>query len=218
MGTNLYNYFIFDCDGVILNSNKIKSLAFYDTVKEFGAEFATKLYEYHLSNGGISRYEKFKYFKEKIYPNGENVDISKLLANFSEIIRNQLINSEVVDGLEELRKNLSSSEWSIVSGGDQIELREVFKQINISNFFDGGIFGSPDTKYDIIQKGIDSGKYYGNVLYFGDSKLDFEVAQFFGFDFVFIYQWTEVVDWEKYCVINKIKYAKDLMSILNIEN
>ena len=45
-----YDTFIFDCDGVILNSNKIKTKAFYDTAKIFGDKSALALKNYHLLN------------------------------------------------------------------------------------------------------------------------------------------------------------------------
>ena len=66
---NSYKTIIFDCDGVILNSNKIKTESFYKVAKKFGEKEAIKLVKFHLSNGGISRYEKFKFFLEIIKEN-----------------------------------------------------------------------------------------------------------------------------------------------------
>ncbi|UQB43268.1 hypothetical protein JX580_05170 [Thiomicrospira microaerophila] len=36
--------------------------------------------------------------------------------------------------------------WLIVSGGDQQELRGVFAARDLAKYFEGGIFGSPETK------------------------------------------------------------------------
>ena len=52
---------IFDFDGVILNSHKVKTSAFYYIFKEFGKRKALKAQKYHLKNVGISRIKKFKY-------------------------------------------------------------------------------------------------------------------------------------------------------------
>ena len=49
-----YNTLIFDCDGVILNSNNIKSKAFYDVALPYGVKAAEELYTYHIKNNGIS--------------------------------------------------------------------------------------------------------------------------------------------------------------------
>jgi len=53
---NEYQALVFDCDGVVLNSNKIKTQAFYEATKQFGHESAQALVDYHVANGGISRY------------------------------------------------------------------------------------------------------------------------------------------------------------------
>ena len=56
-----YDTFVFDCDGVILNSNEYKSEAFFKSTLKYGKENAKNL-RYHIKNGGISRNIKFKYF------------------------------------------------------------------------------------------------------------------------------------------------------------
>ena len=53
---NSYKSIVFDCDGVILNSNSIKTQAFYDTTAFLGVDVANELKNYHLANGGVSRY------------------------------------------------------------------------------------------------------------------------------------------------------------------
>ena len=63
-----YNSIIFDCDGVILNSNKIKTRAFRMASFAFGYEASNSLESYHLKNGGVSRYAKFDYFLKNIVP------------------------------------------------------------------------------------------------------------------------------------------------------
>ena len=69
---------IFDFDGVIINSHKIKSLAFYEVFKKFGKTYAKKALNYHLLNIGKSRYYKFKFILKNII---------RLQAN-SELIKN----------------------------------------------------------------------------------------------------------------------------------
>ena len=57
-----YDFFIFDCDGVILNSNSIKNFAFRLTLKNENKDLVDSFIKYHKENGGISRYEKFQHF------------------------------------------------------------------------------------------------------------------------------------------------------------
>ena len=55
---------IFDFDGVILDSVDVKTKAFKQMYSIYGDDVMRKVVDYHLLNGGISRYKKFKYFHE----------------------------------------------------------------------------------------------------------------------------------------------------------
>ena len=96
-----YKTIIFDCDGVVLNSNAIKTNAFYKLSKPFGDASAKTFIDFHKNNGGISRYKKFDYFvKNIIYEqidkkNGEDIErlIKRLCDEYSEIVIESLLNS-----------------------------------------------------------------------------------------------------------------------------
>ena len=47
MDISQYATLIFDCDGVILDSNKIKTTAFYNTALPYGEDAAEALVNYH---------------------------------------------------------------------------------------------------------------------------------------------------------------------------
>ena len=80
-----YSTIIFDCDGVILNSNDIKTNAFYEIAKVYGHLPALELKNYHKINGGVSRYEKFNYlFTNILCRPFESEEIGKLLLKNSE--------------------------------------------------------------------------------------------------------------------------------------
>ena len=61
-----YKSLIFDCDGVVLNSNKIKTEAFRKIFQPFGLDLANEMVRYHVNHGGISRYKKIDYFLENL--------------------------------------------------------------------------------------------------------------------------------------------------------
>ena len=52
-----FDFFVFDCDGVILDSNLLKTIAFSKSLPEY-PEKVSKFIDYHKANGGISRYKK----------------------------------------------------------------------------------------------------------------------------------------------------------------
>lgn len=215
--SNSFRTLVFDCDGVILNSNKIKTEAFFKTALPFGEPAANALIEYHIANGGVSRYKKFAYFIEQIHPScapGMNLpDQSDLLNTYAAHVRQGLLNCQIAPGLEALRKRTSGIPWLVVSGGDQAELRDVFADRGIAEWFDGGIFGSPDTKEKILQRELANGNIRHPALFLGDSKYDHQAATAAGLEFIFLYGWTEVTDWQEWAKNKKIKYCKNIESL-----
>ena len=55
---------IFDFDGVICDSNSVKTNAFLELYKDLDQNKLSFVKRYHIHNGGISRYEKIKYFEK----------------------------------------------------------------------------------------------------------------------------------------------------------
>jgi HAD superfamily hydrolase (TIGR01549 family) len=205
---------VFDCDGVILNSNKIKTKAFYNVAKVYGHKPAQALKDYHVQNGGISRYAKFKYFITKILKKPlEETELQQLLDNFAYEVKKALMVCEVAKGLEELRKNTKHANWLIVSGGDQGELREVFAERGLDGYFDGGIFGSPDDKNTILAAELKNQNITQPALFLGDSKYDYQVAKTAGLDFIFLTDWTEVKDWRPWVNENNLKNYRNLADL-----
>ena len=213
-----YKFIVFDCDGVILNSNQIKSQAFYSASLSWGPEAASALLSYHLNNGGISRYEKFRYFFDTIIPScssfDQGRDLSTMLDLYSTQVSNSLLNCEMTRSLPYLRSCTAGSKWVVASGSDQSELRTVFQKRRISHFFDAGIFGSPDDKITIVSNLI-SKDDFAQTLFFGDSLYDYKVAKHYGMDFLFVSDWTDLADWRKIVDIHGIPYIESLNSLLS---
>lgn len=188
-----YRTWVFDCDGVILNSNRVKTDAFFSAAMPWGKEAARRLVEHHVQNGGISRYAKFEYFLTGILGRTavDRDELEELLASYAAQVRKGLAECEVAPGLRELRKQTLDSRWMVVSGGDQAELRAVFAARGLAELFDGGIFGSPDTKDEILSREIESGLITFPAVFLGDSQYDYEAASTAGLDFIFVSGWTE---------------------------
>ena len=55
---------IFDFDGVIAESGKIKTQAFAELYRPHGDEIVAQVVQFHTQNGGMSRYRKFRHFQE----------------------------------------------------------------------------------------------------------------------------------------------------------
>ena len=213
-----YKNLIFDCDGIILNSNKIKTEAFKEVVYHYGKEAADELVKFHVMNGGISRYEKFSYFFETIASNHNldknSINVEKLIENYGSKVQKKLHTCEISAQIMQYRK-YSNGFWYIVSGSDQNELIKIFKEKKLQNSFNGGIYGSPLSK-DEIFKNIFKDKMdeISKSIYIGDSKYDYLSAKKIGVDFVFLSKWSEFKDIENYAKDNNIFCFKEFKEII----
>lgn len=196
----IYKTFVFDCDGVILNSNPVKTHAFYLAALSYGEKKAEALVDYHVAHGGISRYKKFDYFLRHIVgkENPTEKELKELLTAYAHETWKGLLSCEVASGLEELRQRTSASRWLLASGGDQAELRNLFVKRGLSHLFDGGIFGSPDDKKHILNREWQNSDIKQPVVFIGDSKYDYQAATEFDLDFIFVSGWSEVEDWQNF--------------------
>lgn len=217
MNIGNYRTVVFDCDGVVLDSNAIKTRAFHQAASPWGEEAARALAAYHQDNGGISRYAKMQYFLDEIVPNratrARGPGVEELLASFADIVTSELRRAPVAEGIDTLRQSVDSR-WLIVSGGDQDELRQVFADRGLTALFDGGIFGSPSPKDAILTREIDSGRIERPAVYLGDSTYDYHCANEAGLDFIFVSAWSEAPDWREFVATNRIPSIATLSQLL----
>ena len=169
---------IFDFDGVIVESADIKTRAYAQLYKEYGPEVVGKVVEYNLIQGGLSRYEHFRYFHRDILKKdlGQEEEI-QLAEKFSELVKNATINAPFVPGIIEfLDKYKNIIDFYIVSGTPEEELRYIVDMRNMIHYFKG-IYGSPQTKASIITNILlFSNIEKEDVVMIGDSMTDYDGA------------------------------------------
>ncbi|HSH98065.1 MAG: HAD family hydrolase [Methylophilaceae bacterium] len=213
-----YKTLVFDCDGVVLNSNQLKIQAYYATAQNYGASHqqSQALVDYHVEYGGISRFVKFDHFlREIMHKPVSDADIQFLLADFGREVERRLLGCEIAPGLHELKKAMPHTRWMMISGGDQDELRRLLAQRNLDHLFDAGIFGSPDNKDQVMAREMASGSLAKPAIFFGDSKYDHQSSGRAGLDFIFFSDWTDVDGWQQYCRENAITILPRLASLLD---
>ena len=211
-----YKTLVFDCDGVILDSNRIKTEAFSHVAMQFGVDAAEQLVRFHVKHGGVSRYRKFEYLLINILKRKSDAKVIEGLANqYGKRIRDQLLLCPVTSGLNKLRKATLHTNWMVVSGSDQGELHYIFAKRGLAPLFERGIHGSPDTKDEILSREIASGNLELPALFLGDSRYDHEAAKLAGLDFIFIHEWTEFSEWQNYCKINGISAINRISNLIS---
>jgi phosphoglycolate phosphatase-like HAD superfamily hydrolase len=212
-----YKTIVFDCDGVVLDSNITKIDSYFRTAKKLGAtdEQAQALVDHHVEFGGISRYPKFVWYLEEVLKKPATKEaVQEYLDAFSIAVKKGLMSCRIADGLNALREKTTNINWLIVSGGDQAEIRDLFDKRGLTSLFDGGLFGSPDNKDAILKREIENGNIQMPALFLGDSKYDYESSTRAGLDFVFLSDWTDLRDWKVFCKENQIDVCQKINSFL----
>jgi phosphoglycolate phosphatase-like HAD superfamily hydrolase len=188
---------IFDCDGVILQSNELKTEAFREVAARHDTAAAEQLVEFHRRHGGVSRYRKFRHLFEEILGWSDfDEAYADALARFAEIVSSGMRSCPEVPGVREFLEEIApTGQVFVASGSDEIELREVLRDRDLARYF-VDIFGSPRTKREIVS-GILSmpGLPAGRKVFVGDSEIDYRTASEFGFEFLMISGYTEWAGW-----------------------
>ena len=197
---------LWDFDGVILNSMKVRDWGFEEIFKNFDQELINELLIFHRKNGGLSRYVKIRYFYEKILSKSISEEkIDKYAESFSVLMKMELIKSEnlILDSLDYIKTNHQKYNFHIVSGSDQLELRFLCKELKIAQYFNS-IHGSPTPKNQLVSNLLDTYQYdKENTCLIGDSINDYEAAEYNEISF-FNYNNNEIRSLGK--EINSFKY------------
>lgn len=169
----------FDFDGVILDSVDVKTKAFAKMFQQYGPEIESKVVTYHLKNGGVSRFEKFKYYyKEYLRQNLSEHKLMELSDQFSALVVQDVVNSEFIEGAFETLNGLKRNEIPayIVSGTPHEEINDIVRKKGLEQYFDE-VHGSPRKKGEITKDIIQRREYEPTkCLFIGDALSDYEAA------------------------------------------
>jgi phosphoglycolate phosphatase-like HAD superfamily hydrolase len=175
---------VFDFDGVVLESVEIKTVAFRRLFADHPE--GGRMVEYHLANGGVSRFEKFRWFYEEVRGEAITEAVSLELGDrFSELVLDEVRRCEFVPGARELLERLTGEiPLFVASGTPEDELRGIVEHRGLGGLF-AGVFGSPATKAQILRQIMaDRGLAAAELVFVGDAMTDLRGAAGAGVPFV----------------------------------
>lgn len=205
-----YKYIIFDFDGVLVESNEIRLEGFILLFSDYPLPQVKELLEFARLNAGLSRYEKIRYFFEKIRNEAiSEAEVNALAKRYSGLVKQKMIEANPVKGsIEFLLRYHNTYELAIVSGSDQQELIEVCEARRIKQYF-VEILGSPASKELNLSVLFQKRAWEKEVsVYIGDSVNDLNAARSHGIDF--IARDSGVIDWGSIGNVNVINDLSQL--------
>lgn len=189
-----YEVYIFDCDGVILDSNQLKIEAMKSALEAHFSDqkIIEECVDYFRHNFGKSRFHHVSHFLSNILDieEKEKIDFERsILSDFSKQCRALYLLAELTPGFLAFIEQCNGKRY-VASGSEQSELRDVFIQRGLDVHFDG-IFGSPKPKVEIIKQ-ILAEEQNVNAVMFGDAESDMLSARQNNIDFVFYSPYSNV--------------------------
>ena len=204
------NLAVFDLDGVILESVECKTTAFKKLYSAYGTDIQNKVEKHHIENGGVSRFDKIKFYHTNyLNINLSDYEFKKLLNKYSELVLESVLNSKFVNNVEYFIKELSKKYTLIISTGTPTnEAVIILKHKKIFNFFTN-IYGSPETKNQHIKK-IFQGHQFEKNYFFGDALSDYNAAIGNNMKFILRVHKTNTFMTKKDNIFKKINDFKDI--------
>lgn len=171
---------IFDFDGVIVESGKIKTQAFAELYRPYGEDVVNAVVQFHTQNGGMSRYRKFRHFQEHLLnePPLTEAQEKALDLRFSELVVEAVIAAEAVPGAMELiRQQSVRIPLFVASGTPETELKVIVERRGLTRYFTG-VRGAPAVKKALIADILSAHALKAeSVLMIGDAMADLEGAE-----------------------------------------
>ena len=187
---NKYSTIFWDFDGVILNSDEVRTEGFKYIFDSYSKKQIDMLINYHTINGGLSRYEKIEYFSQKILDKKLNDEEKKQYAQlYGNYCRERLCDKNLLikNSINFIKENHKNFDFHLVSASDEKELIYLCSNLDITKYFKS-ISGSPVNKIENIKRLLKSNNYIeSKCCLIGDSNNDKVAAiensiSFFGFN------------------------------------
>jgi phosphoglycolate phosphatase-like HAD superfamily hydrolase len=176
---------ILDFDGVVIESNDIKTRAFEKVFDKF-PQYKDVMMQFHYENISISRVEKFDYLATLI---GRGADLklkAEITNNYSQYVLEDILTAPLVKGAERFLKMAKGQlPLYLASVTPANELNHILEKRGLLHWFDG-VYGCPPwTKANAICDIVARNAIFPkNSLLIGDSSGDQRAAFETGIQFI----------------------------------
>ena len=190
-----YQVFVFDLDGLIIDSLDGLSKCLVDAVSNYATQSELEAFQkYDIKNPGASRFTKVDYFLGEITqdkdPNPKRVEI---LRDFSERSFEARKSAKISSGFEKFVTKFQDINHILLSNCDNSQIAAVSDHHSISKYFNSGIIGTPPSK-ELRAGAIRSDFPDSHILSLSDSESDAIIARKSNFDFLYVNEFARGCD------------------------
>lgn len=215
MNIEKYQAIFFDFDGVVADSVDVKTMAFAKLYESYGQEVVNKIVKHHYEHGGMSRFDKFRYYaSEFLGKKSTQEELDTFCERFSRLVVDKVVAAPEIPGAEAfLKKWHKKMLCFIVSGTPEEEIRLIVEKRGGKKYFKE-IKGSPVSKTDNCKYLLD--KYdllSSRCLFIGDAESDYEATKVCGLDFAGIAHQYNAFLFQKYPDITSYRNFYELCPI-----
>lgn len=183
---------VFDCDGVLLASNRLKTAIFQDVLRDsgFAAADITRFARFQQANFGMSRYRLFDALLAWTdLEQRPETDRDALCAAYGQALYGRYVRCRATPGMPGILRALHAAAIPlfVVSGSDGAELRAVFAERGLARWF-VDIHGSPATKGEnlgLVAQALGLATPMQGVVFVGDAEADWKAAAATGCRFIY---------------------------------
>ncbi|MGW8195826.1 MAG: HAD family hydrolase [Desulforhopalus sp.] len=176
----------FDFDGVIVDSNRVKTEAFCKLFGDYNDDIIDQVVEYHRQHGGISRVEKIDYAHRHIIKKSLTPEkLAQWASTYSRLVTQKVIEAEWIAGAQKCLDYLHGRvAVFVISGTPEEELKYVIGKRKMSGYFDE-ILGSPTRKPEHIRHLLAQHLLAPRrCVFVGDALTDHDAAKETGLHFI----------------------------------
>ncbi|QBF81871.1 HAD family hydrolase [Shewanella maritima] len=190
---NNYEAIIFDCDGVILDSNQLKIEAMRNALvaQNLAEESVNECVELFAKNFGRSRFYHVDIFCDEILDVDDDVKHhlkAQLLQSYSQQCKKLYMTASLTPSVEVVLQRSEAVKY-VASGSEQNELNTIFERRGLAKYF-SKILGSPTKKTELVRQIVS--EVSGVAVMIGDARSDLEAAQENNIDFIYYSPYSNV--------------------------
>jgi phosphoglycolate phosphatase-like HAD superfamily hydrolase len=207
-----FDVFIFDLDGLLIDSLDKLSNALVQSVSKFAnSSQLINFQKYDKQNPGLSRFEKVDFFINSIL---KNYDLKPeiILKTFDELSLEARINSTLNPCINELYYIYESKHWILLTNCDNQQLTHVANKFDLARIFGNNLIGTPPSKGSRAKE-IRIKNQGRSIISISDSESDGKLAEINEFDFLFVEEFSRGnSDWKinNYFSIQRLDDLLDL--------